>query len=110
MKVTIGKMHGTVDIVFLRDERVIGSTTFCGKTTSSYNRNVAVDGMPDQIVIDQIGPEPVYTEAQIREGFLLWEEYVASGGATQDISGYTIEQMANGNSEALIGFIKGDYK
>ena len=112
MRVSIGRMSGMVDIVMLKGGKVVGSESFFGTTESGFDRKMELSEVPDAIVIDQVGPDTanLYSTAQIYEAFYKWEKYVEKGGAVADTDVMTSEELALGNTEALINFIKGEYK
>ena len=110
MKLTVSKLHGKLDLVFLNKGLVVGSETLTGKTDSPYTRSVIVSDTPDEVVLDIDIVQQGFTEKQILDGFQRWQDYADSGQPTEDISGMSSEKVASKNTSALIAFIKGDFQ
>lgn len=110
MKVTVSKLHGTLDLVFLNKGRVVGSETLTGKTDSPYTRSVVVSETPDEVVLDIDIIQEGFTEKQILEGFQRWQDYADSGLPTEDVTGMPSEKIASKNTSSLIAFIKGEFQ
>lgn len=109
MKVTVSKIHGKLDLVFLDKGKVIGTTTISGKTESPYTRTVPVAGEPDEVVLDVEVVQHGFTLDQIQLGFENWKKYYQDGGeCSVDDPEETAEQYAQKATEALIHFIKGE--
>lgn len=109
MKVTLGKLHGTLDLVFLSKGKVVGSETFTGKTDTPYTRQVVVTEKPDQIVLDVDVLQHGLSLEQIQSGFKRWAEYYKDGGACIDSDvNEAPDEYAEHATQTLIRFIKGE--